>query len=119
MDNPLLILGSTADGRPVLGGAFQMADTHGFPLVFQLDKAKEQNAVISWAHYFASAMEAGWDDNQTFGKIAEALQDCGQARELPGIKDKCAGMLLCMARQFPGKPANELGGLMREYLEQH
>ena len=114
---PLCICGFTAEGNPVIGGAFQMADTYGFPLCFSLDEADKNKWVISIPHYFSSAMEAGWDDIQTFGKIQEAFADRGSARSFEMIKYACIAMFMSAAKEMPDKPATEVGRRMRLWIE--
>ena len=116
---PICLCGFTAEGRPVLGGAFQLADTLGVPLWLSLDQAEEKQCVISLAHYFASAMEHGWDDVQTFGKIREALADQGRATDdaLERIKLGCMAMFMDVAATMPGQPPADIGRRMRELLE--
>ena len=92
-----------------------MADTHGVPLWFSLDEAERTGCVISLPHYFASAMEAGWDDVKTFGKIREAFADRGQKPE--GIELKLISIFMDVAKRLPGKDAMEIGKTMREDLE--
>jgi len=115
--DPLRLCGFTPDGRMVLGGAFQMADTHGVPLSFVLDQAEEKHCVISMPHYFASAMEQGWDDVQTFGKIREALSDCGNGADFERITLGCIAMFMNVAHAMPDAPATAIGRRMRELLE--
>ncbi len=101
----------------VLGGAFQLADTMGVPLWFSLDQAEEKQCVISMPHYFASAMEHGWDDVQTFGKIRESLADRGNVSDLERIKLGCIAMFMDVAHTMTGQPATEVGRKMRELIE--
>ena len=117
MTPPLCLCGFTVDGRPVLGGAFQLADTMGVPLWFSLDYAEEKQCVISMPHYFASAIEHGWDDEQIFRKIEESLADRGCRNDLEQIKIRCNLMFMDVAQMVPGKPATEVGRKMRELLE--
>ncbi len=105
------------DGKKLVVGAFQMADSQGFPLVNCMDWADKNNACISIPHYFASAMEHGWDDEQTFGKIREALSDRMEVASLQPIKDACASMFMYFAGKMPCKTAPEIGLVMREVLE--
>ena len=114
---PICLCGATPDGHPVIGGAFQLADTMGVPLWFSLDQAQERNCVISMPHYFASAIEHGWDDVQTFGKIREALADRGKLDDFEKIKLGCITMFMQVAKTMPGKPATEIGAAMRQMLE--
>ena len=114
---PICLCGFTTDGRMVLGGAFQLADTMGVPLWFSLDQAEETQCVISMPHYFASAMEHGWDDVQTFGKIRESLADRGNASDLERITTGCIALFMDVAHTMPGQPATEIGRRMRELLE--
>ena len=101
----------------VLGGAFQLADSMGVPLWFSMDQADEHNCVISLPHYFASAMEHGWDDVQTFGKIREALVDRGNANDLERIKLECIALFMAVARTMEGSDAMAIGQRMKEMVE--
>lgn len=94
-----------------------MADTMGFPLWASLDQAEEKKLTISMPHYFASAMEHGWDDGQTFSKIQESLADRGRTGDLEGIKTLCIAMFMEVAAKMPGEPATAIGRKMRELLE--
>ena len=118
-DGVLRLCGYTEEGRPVMGGAFQMADTMGFPLAFALAAAEAAGAVVSIPHYFASAMEHGWDDRQTFARIAEALRDQlgAAAPAMDGIKMGCIALFMNVAKANPGANAMELGRIMRTGLE--
>ena len=117
-DSVVVLCGHTPDGRKVIGGAFQMADTHGYPLWASLDWAEERGYVISFPHYFASAIEHGWDDRQTFSKIREALADRGDISNYEHIRDGCVMMFMLFANQMPGKSAMEIATAMRESMEQ-
>jgi len=100
-----------------MGGAFQMADTLGFPLSASLDEAKKKGCVISLPHYFASAIEQGWDDEKAFGKIREALSDRGEADEFEKVKLGCISMFMTVARESSDRTPSEIGRRMREILE--
>lgn len=102
----------------VIGGAFQLADTTGLPLWFALDQAELRQCCISIPHYFASAMEHGWTDTQTFDRIREALSERGDTKEFERIKQGCISMFMDVAGKMPGQPATEVGRKMRELLEQ-
>lgn len=114
---PICLCGFTPDGRMVLGGAFQLADTMGVPLWFLIDQAEKKQCAISMPHYFASAMEHGWDDGQTFGKIRESLADLGNASDIERIKLGCIALFMDVARTMPGQPATEIGQRMRKLIE--
>lgn len=114
---PICLCGFTADGRMVLGGAFQMADTMGVPLWFTLDQAEEKGCAISIPHYFASAMEHGWDDVQTFGKIREAFVDHGNPIDFDRVRLGCIAMFMDVARTMEGQAADAIGRRMRELIE--
>lgn len=114
---PICLCGYTDDGREVLGGAFQLADTMGVPLWVSLDHAEAMQCVVSLPHYFASAMEHGWDDAQAFGKISESLSDCGKGADRERVKHRCLAMFMAVAKTMPGKPATEIGRRMREMIE--
>ncbi len=112
----LKTIGKTESGQNVLAGAFQMADTEGFPLTFSMDEASRRNCVVSFPHYFASAMEHGWDDEQTFSKIREALSDRGELGAFERIKTGCTFMFMRVAETMPGQPATAVGKKMREEM---
>ena len=113
----LVLLGKTPDGRPVYGGAFQLADTLGFPLAASLEQSRVVGCVVSMPHYFASAMEHGWDDEQTFSRINEALVDFGNPGVFEQVKPGCVAMFMKVAATMPGCSAVEIGKRMRELLE--
>ena len=116
---PLCLCGFTADEKPVIGGAFQLADTHGVPLGISLLIAKENGFVISLPHYFASAIENGWDDKQAFARIEEALFDVADQEKptMEEIRRYCIAMFMDAAHDIPGTPAIEIGKQMRERIE--
>lgn len=113
---PFCFCGLTVEGKVVLGGAFEMADTFGMPLWASLDQAEKMGCVISIPHYFASAMEHGWDDEMTFGKIRESLADRGRAGDIDKIKLGCLAIFMDVAKTMPGEPATEVGRRMKEML---
>ena len=115
--NPIKEIGSTPTGQAVLAGAFQMSDTEGFPLSSFMVEASSRNYATSIPHYFASAMEHGWDDIQTFGKIREAMVDAGSVSDFESVKERCIFMFMRVAENMPGQPATEIGKKMREELE--
>jgi hypothetical protein len=115
---PLCLVGYTAEAQPVLGGAFAMADTLGVPLAFSMDKAEEKGCVISIPHYFACAIEHGWDDTQAFGKISEALTDRGKGKDFERVQLSCIVMFSEVAGRMPeGATATEVAHRMRRELE--
>ena len=113
MKNSPIVLG---DGL-CLCGAFQMADTYGFPLWAFMDQAKKYGLRTSFPHYFASAIEHGWDDVQTFTKIREAFEDCGLGKDFEEIKTKCIFMFMQYAKQNEGYNASQIATEMRIDLE--
>jgi len=115
--SPLLVCGSTPDGRGVLGGAFKLHDTHGFPLSFSMDQAEKHGCVISIPHFFSSALEHGWDDDQTFRSIREALSDSGKSEDMESIREKCVFMFMQVANTMPENPVVEIASKMREMIE--
>ncbi len=115
----LPLCGKTTTGKPILGGAFQMADTHGYPLWLCMDSAAARGVAVSIPHYFASAMEAGWDDVQTFAKIEEALAERRELDKFEPMKTLLIGMFMEVAHTMPGQPATEIGKKMREQLEKN
>lgn len=117
MKSPLFKCGKTVYGRTVICGAFQFADTYGIPLWFLLDLAEKGNCVISIPHYFASAMEHGWYDNQTFGKIQEALSDIGKSGDFERIRKSCVVMFMTVANNMADESADKVGKRMRELIE--
>ncbi len=113
MKNSPIIIG---DGL-CLCGAFQMADTYGFPLWAFMDRAKMYGLKTSFPHYFASAIEHGWDDIQTFSKIKEALEDCGLGKDFEDIKMKCIFMFMQYAKSNKGCTTIQIATAMRVDLE--
>ena len=92
--NPLQITGRTPDGKPVLSGAFQLADTHGVPLWFSLLQAQERGAVISIADYFKSAVDAGRQAGKVLTEIRHAFTDAGMVADFSEIDAKCIAYYL-------------------------
>lgn len=114
---PLCICGVTKDDGFVFGGAFQMADTHGLPLSFSIDKARSMGCAISIPHYFASAIEHGWDDRNTFAHIKEAMQDCGLSEDFEAVKKACIVWFMALAHRFPEDDAVAIACKMRKRIE--
>ena len=48
-------------------------DSIGLPLVFILDKLREENCTIDWVDFINYTIEKQWDITQTISKIEEAL----------------------------------------------
>lgn len=48
-------------------------DSIGLPLVFILDKLREENCTIDWVDFIEYTIEKQWDITQTISKIEEAL----------------------------------------------
>lgn len=115
LPKPLCLLGCTPEGKPVLGGAFQMADTKGIPLSISLDQARKWGMVISIPHYFASAIEHGWDQNQIQSHVREGFVDSGEP--IPDFMDKCFYLLFEVARKMEHSKSVEVGKKMREMME--
>ncbi len=118
-DNPIIFCGFTSDRRPIIGGAFHMADTMGVPLAFLMDEAETNGCVISIPHFFACAIAAGWDDQQTFNRIREAIGDRGRtSHDMESIERECMALFMRTARAHPElKTAIEIAAKMREILE--
>jgi hypothetical protein len=110
--------GLTADGRIVLGGAFQLADTLGFPLWASMDEAENRGCVISIPHFFASAIEHGWDDSRAFGMIRDALSERGKLGDFEAIHNGCISMFMDAAKDFPIHEARAIARRMREMIEE-
>lgn len=117
MKPPWLKLGIMRGGGAVIGGAFQMFDTHGFPLACSIEEAGKAGNTISMPHYFASAIEHGWDDEQAFGHIREALADNLLGHDFEMIKRKCVYMFMAVAERMPSASTMEVGSAMRKFLE--
>ena len=85
-----------------------MGDTNGVPLWHLLDEAEKNGCVISIPHYFASAIESGWDDIQTFKKIRESLVDHGGGKEdMDRIRLECIAMFMSVMKRMPNLTDDE------------
>lgn len=50
-------------------------DSIGLPLVFILDKLREENCTVDWVDFIEYTIEKQWNVTQTLSKIEEALID--------------------------------------------
>jgi hypothetical protein len=50
-------------------------DSIGLPLVFILDKLREDNCTVDWVDFIEYTIEKQWNITQTLSKIEEALID--------------------------------------------
>src|SRR5690349_20974772 len=111
-------IGITVDGKTVLAGGFQMADEMGFPLSQSFLEARKYNCVISIPHYFASAIEAGWDDKQTFSRIHESFRDSRIEEPDYPWELICIKIFMDTANKMNiESSARDIGKSMREELE--
>ena len=118
LSGPLRVVGFTVKNQEVLGGTFQLADTHGFSLTDSLEQARKYNMVVSFPHYFAIAIEAGWDDEMVFRRIREAIRDSGDYLvEHEQMRLILIYMFMEVAKKHPGKLASEIGKEMRLEIE--
>lgn len=118
LPEPLKFLGFTTDGKPVLGGAFHMADTWGVPLVMSITIARERGLEMSLPHYFACALEHGWRAEQAFSHIRDALSGLGRAADFQLIHDVCVSIFARHAKQMTDPDCREVARKMRLELEQ-
>lgn len=102
----------------MVGGAFYMSDTEGLPLEILMDAAESKGLVLSIPHYFASAIEHGWSDEQAFRKIREALVDRGKKDDFERVRNGCIAMFMDVASQMPSHTAEEIGRRMRLLCEE-
>lgn len=115
MKRPFVELGRGYRGERIIGGAFELADSHGLPLAMSIELARERNGEISLLHYFASALANGWDDRQTFGKIKEALSDIGEAHFFQLIEKICISFFNAYHKE--GMTSQEVGRGILEGIE--
>lgn len=92
-----------------------MADTYGFSLADSIRAAEARGMTISLPHYFASAVEHGWDDVRISAHLREALIDLNRACDFERVWAGC--VWLFMREAAPGRTAVEMGRRMREDLE--
>ena len=121
---PFKLVGFTPTGQCVIGGAFQAGDTYGLPLWACLEQARENDMVISIPHYFASAIEHGWDDRQTFAKLREGFIDSGDRPDFESMEKMLLWMFMAIHKRHPELVENEhetvatqVARLMREEIE--
>jgi hypothetical protein len=110
-------IGITNDGRVVVPGAFEMADTHGVPLGAFMAIARERGCVVSIPSYFARAIESGWTQDQVFAHLREALLEQGAMRDFEGLKDNLIRMFMDVADGLPNATAVEIAAAMRRKVE--
>lgn len=116
--NPLSICGWTDDARPVLAGAFQLADTHGFPLDLACIHAHEIDAVLSVPHFWASAIEAGWTEERAAQRLESEWTDGATPFRYAEHRRKIMALYLA-ADALSGRRlrSDEVGREMREHIE--
>lgn len=114
---PLCLLGVCVDGKKVLGGAFQLADTFGLPLSFSMTLARERGFEMSLPHYFASAIEHGWTYEQTSDHIREALSELGKAVDFDWVMQVCASMFITTRDKINDYSPKKIAAAMRLELE--
>ena len=56
-------------------GVGKFMDSIGLPLVFILDKLREENCTVDWVDFIDYTIEKQWNITQTLSKIEEALID--------------------------------------------
>ena len=56
-------------------GVGKFMDSIGLPLVFILDKFREENCTVDWVDFIDYTIEKQWNITQTLSKIEEALID--------------------------------------------
>ena len=71
------ITGKTEDGRPVLGGAFYMWETHGLPLEVTLQAAQEAGYTVDLYDYVLDAISNGMKARGAAESVLAAVQDTG------------------------------------------
>lgn len=71
-------IGQTVTGKPILGGAFFMSDTMGYPLGMQIIHAHELGAVVSIPAFVADAVSAGWLRERAIREVREELRMIGR-----------------------------------------
>lgn len=68
--NPIRIIGICTDGKSLVGGAFKMADTYGFPLTDSILAAENIfDGHISFVDYCKNALLSGWSLERAIKKI--------------------------------------------------
>ncbi len=114
----LNLLGKTTDGQAVVGGAFFLHDTKGYPLAFQMEQGERQGFRISIPHFFAAAIEHGWTNTKAFAQIREALQDNDYGSEYERCRLGCVALFMQAKSELPGeRDAQVIARRMREKLE--
>lgn len=68
-------IGITTDHRAVIGGLFEMRDTHGLPLEVLLKWCQDQNSVPDWLELWGKAGAAGYNMAAFRTRISEACGD--------------------------------------------
>lgn len=72
----------------LIGGAFELADSYGFPLADSIRAAQQHGHYISLFDYSQKALNHGWTLSQILTKIKEALFDLGRSNDYPEIERK-------------------------------
>ena len=76
-NNPLKQIGITTEGKPVMGGLFAMADTHGIALSDSIMLCVERGWCPGLYDYIDSAMRSGWSRQKAVNRVVVACRDAG------------------------------------------
>ncbi len=67
------IEGKTEEGKLVVSGLFELADTKGLPLPISFTLCAINNMVPSPIHFIISALKAGWLEKTIVSKYREGI----------------------------------------------
>lgn len=79
--NPIVQVGVTLTGKPILAGLFKMHDTLGFALTDAMWAAKEKRFTPSIPSFVADAVLAGWPVHRVAKQVRQALVDSHAAAD--------------------------------------
>ena len=71
----LPVIGKTEDGKPVVGGVFEMFDTHGLPFTVIFMLCDKLGVIPCWLTLYNVADAHGWSHDTIMKRLTEAIQD--------------------------------------------
>ena len=87
------VVGTTAEGKPVVAGMYTFYETQGLPLEMLLDKIREEGLQPSWPHTYVEMLLAGIESSRAIGRLEAIIVDAGWD---PGTRDEVINRLKSM-----------------------
>lgn len=71
-------VGTTDQGRPVIGGVFPLVNSEGIPLEVVIESLRRRGMVIDWLGFVRECLRFGWSEERIVSGIVAAVGDvCG------------------------------------------